>query len=221
MNADNPPRKKYFRWRQKKSRSEPDFAEESIRRAANDPSSLSPSSNGFRKLLNKVTKRFARSARQSPNPETTAASSSAQAIPPIQTTKDPVLHTAPTLESNPDLSSNSGIVKAELLPDMELVTETLAHAQTGVAGIGYASTFVQNTSSAADKLQPLPNVIDTFSAILGPLKVFNSVATRLADVHPYAKAALSVFTCASKMILDQANRDDAVHGLLMKVSDVY
>ncbi|OJA17233.1 hypothetical protein AZE42_00168 [Rhizopogon vesiculosus] len=53
------------------------------------------------------------------------------------------------------------------------------------------------------------------------MKVFNSIATQIAEVHPHAKVALSVFTCASKMILDQADRDIAVSDLLKKVSDVY
>ncbi|KAG1792158.1 uncharacterized protein HD556DRAFT_572080 [Suillus plorans] len=42
-----------------------------------------------------------------------------------------------------------------------------------------------------------------------------------AQVHPYAKVALSIFTCASKMILDQAHRDVAVRLLLSKISEVY
>ncbi|KAG2125500.1 hypothetical protein DEU56DRAFT_759235 [Suillus clintonianus] len=233
MNEDNP-RKKRLGWL-KKSHPEPasDLAEERGRRAPNDPSSLLPSSYGFHGrlsgLLNKATQPFARNARQSLNPETAAANSGTQDIPrfpPSQITQDPSLLSAPTLEPNDKQSSNSGIAKAESPPDMNLVTETLAQAQTGVTSIGHAPTFVQNTSSAAGNLQSVFNVIDTFSTILGPLKVFNSIATGLADVHPYAKVALSMFTYASKnvwwkMILDQANRDNAVHDLLTKISDVY
>ncbi|OJA15243.1 hypothetical protein AZE42_11550, partial [Rhizopogon vesiculosus] len=57
--------------------------------------------------------------------------------------------------------------------------------------------------------------------MLKPLKAFNSIANGIAEVHPYAKVALSILTSASQMILDQADRDDAVSSLLSKVSEVF
>ncbi|OJA13995.1 hypothetical protein AZE42_04600 [Rhizopogon vesiculosus] len=57
--------------------------------------------------------------------------------------------------------------------------------------------------------------------MLKPLKAFNSIANAIAEVHPYAKVALSILISASKMILDQADRDDAVSSLLSKVSEVF
>ncbi|KAG2337995.1 WD40 repeat-like protein [Suillus weaverae] len=164
-----------------------------------------------------VTKRFASSARQSPNPEPTAASSSPQDIPPVQSNKD---LTAPTLEPHHQQSSNSGIIEAEHL-DQKFVNERIANATKGLTGISQVQTIAQNTSSAASNLQSVSDAIDKFTAFLKPLKAFNSVANEIANVHPYAKVALSIFTCASKMILDQADRDDAVSSLLSKISEVY
>lgn len=43
--------------------------------------------------------------------------------------------------------------------------------------------MAENTASASDNLQTVIDTIDTFSAILGPLKVFNSAANGLADVR--------------------------------------
>ncbi|KAG2340254.1 WD40 repeat-like protein [Suillus weaverae] len=223
MSEDNPPRKKRFGLL-KRSRSNPHLAEERGRRAASDPSSLPPSRNGsrrgFSKFLGKVTERLARSPRQSPNPEPTAASSSAQDLPHPHTSQDlPPLATI-TPEPNPDQSSDLRIAKSEN-PDPKVVTATLAIAKADFEGIRQVSGIVENTASSSNNLQAVPNMIDTSSKILGPLKTFNSVATGLADVHPYAKVALSIFTCASKMILDQVNRDAAVSSLLSKISDVY
>ncbi|KIK33561.1 hypothetical protein CY34DRAFT_35281, partial [Suillus luteus UH-Slu-Lm8-n1] len=65
------------------------------------------------------------------------------------------------------------------------------------------------------------DTVDTFSTLLTPLKAFNTIVNEIANVHPYAKVALSIFTCASKMILDQADRDDAVSRLLSKISEVF
>ncbi|KAG2340093.1 WD40 repeat-like protein [Suillus weaverae] len=226
MNEDNPPRKKRWDSSLKQSRSDPHLAEE--RRAISDPSSLPPSRNGSRrglsrlvhKLFGKVTNRVARSARQSPNPEPTATSSSEQDPLHPQTSQDLSPPTTTTLEQNLRQSSNLHVPKSEQ-PDPKLVKATLANAKAGLEGIRHVSGMVENAALASDNLQSVSDTIDMFSTILGPLKVFNSIATGLADVHPYAKVALSIFTCASKMILDQANRDDAVLGLLTKISDVY
>ncbi|KAG2113973.1 hypothetical protein DEU56DRAFT_905396 [Suillus clintonianus] len=111
---DNIPRKKHG-WL-KKSRSDPHL-EERGREPANDTFPLSPSRNEsrgrspgrFRKFFAKVPNPFqrsARSARQSPNPQTTAATSGAQHIPPIQITQDPSPLITPTPEPNIELSPN-------------------------------------------------------------------------------------------------------------------
>ncbi|KAG1792155.1 uncharacterized protein HD556DRAFT_1482212 [Suillus plorans] len=223
MDANNPPRKK--RWgRTKPSHSNPHLVEERGRTTASpDPSSLSPSRNGSHerrsgsvlKIFGKVTKRFARSGRQSPNPERTAASSSLQDTQPVQSAKD---LTAPTLEPNFGQSSNSEI--AEHL-DPKVVHDKIANADKSLADAGHVPTILQDASSATNDLPSVSDAIDTFSVLLKPLKAFNSIANTIADVHPYAKVALSIFTCASKMILHQADRDVAVRLLLSKISEVY
>ncbi|KAG1792137.1 uncharacterized protein HD556DRAFT_1537001 [Suillus plorans] len=219
MDENNPPRKN--RWRQlKPSQSDPHL-----------PSSLSPSRNGSHarrpgpvcKLFGKVTKRFARSARQFPNPEPTTASSSLQDTQPVQSTKD---LTPPTLEPDCEQSSHSGIVEGSSTNDAKhldpkFANERIANANKGLAGTSRVPTIVQDASSATNNLPSVSDAINTFSGFLEPLKAFNSVANAIADVHPYAKVALSIFTCASKMILDQADRDVAVSLLLSKISEVY
>lgn len=90
-----------------------------------------------------------------------------------------------------------------------------------LAGIGHVPTIVQDTFSATNNLPSVSDTIDIFSAFLRPLKVFNSIADEIANVHPYAKVALGSFTCAPKMILDQADHDVAISDLLSKISEVY
>ncbi|KAG1867464.1 hypothetical protein C8R48DRAFT_703031 [Suillus tomentosus] len=217
MNEDNPPRKK--RWGLlKRSRSNPHLAEERGQRATDDDSSsLLPSRNGPRRglsrFLPKSLDKFARGARQSPNPEPTVAGSSD--IPPIKTTQHPSPLNASTPKPNPDQSSNSGIVKAESPPDMTLMRETLAHAQTGVASISPIRGIIQNTASAMGDLQSNSDTIDQFSTILGTLKTFHAIADQIANLHPYAKLALSILTQASKvrffmLSLPRVNRNVSV-----------
>ncbi|KAG1792154.1 WD40-repeat-containing domain protein [Suillus plorans] len=252
MDENNPPRKN--QWRQlKTSHSDPHLVQERGRRtASHDPSPLSPSRNGSRarhpgpvcKLFGKVVKRFSRSARQSPDPERTAASSSLQDTQRVQSNKASDL-TPPTLEPDFGQPSNSGIVltpptlepdfvqpsdsrivqgsstnEAEHL-DQKFVNERIAHANKGLTGISQVPTMVQDASSATKNVPSVSDAIDSFSGFLEPLKAFNKIANTIADVQPYAKVALSIFTCASKMILDQAHRDDAVSLLLSKISEVY
>ncbi|KAG1854358.1 hypothetical protein C8R48DRAFT_835826 [Suillus tomentosus] len=231
MDENIHPQKTRWGWL-KPSRSDPHLVQERGRRAASqDPSSLPASRHASRgrpqgsicKLFGPVTKRFARSARQPSNPEPTAASSSPQDVQPVQSSND---LTAPIIEPNPEPSSNSGIagisstdIDEHLGP--KFVNERIANATKDFVDIGQVPTVAQDTSSVANNLQTVSDTIDTFSSFLEPLKLFNSIANSIANVHPYAKVALSIFTCASKMILDQADRDVAVSSLLSKISEVY
>ncbi|KAG1740549.1 uncharacterized protein EDB91DRAFT_355854 [Suillus paluster] len=120
----------------------------------------------------------------------------------------------------PEQASDARAANAEQL-DPKFLNEKIGDASKNMEGMKNVPGMAQNTASASDNLQSIPNTIDTFSTILGPLKLFNSVADGLADVHPYAKVALSIFTFASKMIIAQADRDAAVSGLLQKISEIY
>ncbi|KAG2153232.1 hypothetical protein DEU56DRAFT_976940 [Suillus clintonianus] len=202
MNKDNPGKKRFKGW-PKPSRSTPHLPEER-------PTDLI--SPAFEQWISQTIPR-------SPNPERTGTRSRAQDIEPVQSTEDPSL-IASTPELNTEQSSNPGVAKAEQ-PDQKFVNERITDATNIFAGVGNVSAIAQNTSSAANNLQSVSDTVDTFSVLLGPLKVFNSFANGIVDVHPYAKVSLSIFTCASKMILDQADRDDAVSRLLSKISEVY
>ncbi|KAH7907518.1 hypothetical protein BJ138DRAFT_1014364, partial [Hygrophoropsis aurantiaca] len=81
------------------------------------------------------------------------------------------------------------------------------------------------TKSGAQAAQNAPTALDSAdsfqSTYLQPLKIFDSVISKIGDVHPYAKMALGVLTTASKIILAQDSRDQAVLDLLSKLNQVY
>jgi hypothetical protein len=95
------------------------------------------------------------------------------------------------------------------------VNESITNATKDLAAIGQVPTIVQNASSEAGNIQSVSDTVDTFSTLLAPLKAFNTIANEIANVrpsisllhatnihmqvHPYAKVALSIFTCASKV----------------------
>ncbi|KAG2127370.1 hypothetical protein BD769DRAFT_1387826 [Suillus cothurnatus] len=139
----------------------------------------------------------------SPNPGPMAASSSLQDVQPVQSAMD---LTTSTVELNVEQSSNTGIAevastdKREYL-DPKIVNEKITHATKNLAGISQVPAIVQCTSSAANNLQSVSGTVDTFSMLLRPLKVFNTVANEITNVHLYVKVALSIFTCASKTVM--------------------
>ncbi|KAG1889719.1 uncharacterized protein F5891DRAFT_1282778 [Suillus fuscotomentosus] len=67
----------------------------------------------------------------------------------------------------------------------------------------------------------LDNIDSIGTTYLQPLRVFDTVIGTIAEVHPYAKMALGVLSCASKIILAQADRDEAVLVLYKKLGQVY
>ncbi|KAG2339592.1 hypothetical protein BDR05DRAFT_938889 [Suillus weaverae] len=83
---------------------------------------------------------------------------------------------------------------------------------------GPATTVASVAQDAPVDLDAAYNFQDTY---LKPLRIFDSVIGEIADVHPYAKMALGVLSCAAKMILAQTDRDAAVLKLLEKLCDVY
>ncbi|KAG1724761.1 uncharacterized protein EDB91DRAFT_1340010, partial [Suillus paluster] len=167
------------------------------------------------KSWRKSTNPSALSAQHSPNP----ASSSAQDLLPARIGQDPLPLVVPAPKSDPDQSANSSTAKVELL-DPKL-KERIADATRGEGDMKNISGVTRNIASSNNHLQSVPSAIDTTSKILDSLRLFTSVADGLANVHPYVQAVLSIFTSASKMILDQADRDAAVNDLLAKISDVY
>jgi hypothetical protein len=93
--------------------------------------------------------------------------------------------------------------------------QKITNTTKDLTGIGQIPTIMQHTSSVANDVQSASGTVDTFSALLKPLKAFNSIANEIANVqpsisllyvtnvhmqvHPYVKVALSIFTCASNV----------------------
>ncbi|KIK17889.1 hypothetical protein PISMIDRAFT_211314, partial [Pisolithus microcarpus 441] len=97
---------------------------------------------------------------------------------------------------------------------------------------------VNAAQQAMDDLKPIPKVfqtpiglvgradaavtmIQTADSILQPLKLFNSFVRTVSNVHPYVQFALVILTASSQLLIDQANLDSEVFGLLNTVKDVY
>ncbi|KAG2346199.1 hypothetical protein BDR05DRAFT_959801 [Suillus weaverae] len=103
----------------------------------------------------------------------------------------------------------------------EVVSERIRDATGAITGIRPLSGIAKNVVSEIGNVQTVLDEFDMWTGILGPLKVFNTVARRIGEIHPYLKAAVTILVGASQIIIDQVDRDDAVYRLLEKISEVY
>lgn len=135
--------------------------------------------------------------------------------------RDPVL---PNVDRE-GAPSTANIEARDVSTGMELGADprsALQDAQETVKLMTPLSAYVASGQSTVKDspvdLEAAYNFQDTY---LQPLRIFDGVIRTLAEVHPYAKLALSVLSWAAKIILAQADRDTAILGLLQKLGDVY
>ncbi|KAG2361228.1 hypothetical protein BDR07DRAFT_76617 [Suillus spraguei] len=83
---------------------------------------------------------------------------------------------------------------------------------------GRVTSGVSAAQNAPADLEDACNLEETY---LKPLKIFDSVIGKLADVHPYAKVVLGLLSSASKIVLAQSDRDQGILQLLQKLGQVY
>ncbi|KAG2158604.1 uncharacterized protein EDB93DRAFT_1334537, partial [Suillus bovinus] len=81
-----------------------------------------------------------------------------------------------------------------------------------------AETAVSVAGDAESDLDDVDSFDDTY---LEPLKIFDSIIDKIADLHPYAKIALGVLSWTAKIILAQTDRDREIYKLLKKLCRVY
>ncbi|KIO00159.1 hypothetical protein M404DRAFT_770902, partial [Pisolithus tinctorius Marx 270] len=110
----------------------------------------------------------------------------------------------PTTETTDDRIGSQVNVAQQAMVDMKPIPQVL---QMAVGLVGQADTAVTR--------------IQSIEAILQPLKLFNSLVTTLSNVHPYVQFALGILTAASQLLINQANLDNEVFGLLNTVKDLY
>ncbi|KAG2055505.1 hypothetical protein BDR06DRAFT_995916 [Suillus hirtellus] len=102
--------------------------------------------------------------------------------------------------------------------DPQSLNAALRDAYGGAnALLGPVRSVVSAGRNAPAALDDMDNMEATY---LQPLRIFNTVIGEVAEVHPYAKMALGVLSCASKIILAQADRDEAILDLYKKLDFV-
>ncbi|KAG1895037.1 uncharacterized protein F5891DRAFT_1194707 [Suillus fuscotomentosus] len=143
-------------------------------------------------------------------PDTTAVARGSSVQPPnkvhrfLSKVKDGVTKKVPrskNLRSRDPVQDTSAVVQQGANPQSGRARPVLSPGKNGSAAL-----------DDADSIE---------TTYLQPLRTFDTVIGTIAEVHPYAKMALGVLSCASKIILTQADRDEAVLELYKKLGQVY
>ncbi|KAG2054389.1 hypothetical protein BDR06DRAFT_996649 [Suillus hirtellus] len=163
-------------------------------------------------------------------PDTTSVAPGSSVQPPnkvcrlLRKVKDGVTKKIPkrskNLRSRDPVQDISAAVQQ--VPDPKSVDKALQDAGHGADQMkslwGHARPVL---SAGKDGSAALDDADSTETTYLEPLRIFDTVIETISEVHPYAKMALGVLSCASKIILAQADRDDAVLDLHKKLAQVY
>ncbi|KAG5636802.1 hypothetical protein H0H81_006824 [Sphagnurus paluster] len=96
-----------------------------------------------------------------------------------------------------------------------------AAATTAVSSMKTLTSPLQGVVSAIDSASDAMPLVDLVSSLLKKLNKFNEIVDEIATIHPYVQAAWTIISFASKTIIAQADHNDSVRSLLMKMNDVY
>ncbi|KAG2109015.1 uncharacterized protein F5147DRAFT_760830 [Suillus discolor] len=181
----------------------------------------------FVKFKNSVFDQFSRLKRfRSRNPDKNINHEGALSTPNIEVPKI----TSPAVKG---VVPKSVVVQEQSTsPDVKKETVPIAKSQSAAVALqaaredarkfktlgGHAINVISAVRNGPADLNTASSFQDTY---LQPLRIFDSAIRNIAEMHPYAKIALSVLSCASKIVLDQVDLDGAVYCLVEKLADVY
>ncbi|KAH9487260.1 Vegetative incompatibility protein HET-E-1 [Psilocybe cubensis] len=111
-------------------------------------------------------------------------------------------------------------VKESSLDPAVVEAARAAASQTVIEMKGGAAPVSAIASGISGMDNPI-DVVDSMSFFLTTLSTFNSVLDKMAQIHPYAQAAWTILSFASKAIVNQNIRDGSIVSLLKKMNDVY
>ncbi|KAF8157858.1 hypothetical protein B0H34DRAFT_768765, partial [Crassisporium funariophilum] len=107
------------------------------------------------------------------------------------------------------------------VPHIATVDEILESVSRGVSEMRGIAAPIESAASAFSYSNDPNGLVGSISSLLKMLSTFNSTVDKIAAIHPYAQAAWTVLSYASKVIIDQTIRDDCVRSLLSKMEEVY
>ncbi|KIK24638.1 hypothetical protein PISMIDRAFT_397348, partial [Pisolithus microcarpus 441] len=131
----------------------------------------------------------------------------------------------PKSKLEPDSEPEPNLVpkpKPEVEPTPASAAQDVDAAVKEFGGVGPIPGITKGAVDGVGIVNTTFSDIQTLSdTYLKPFKVFNQVVSTLANVHPYAQAALGILTFTSQLLMNQANLDKAVSDLLDTMRSVY
>ncbi|PPQ72843.1 hypothetical protein CVT26_003476 [Gymnopilus dilepis] len=92
------------------------------------------------------------------------------------------------------------------------------------AAIAVMKPLLGPAEAAASTISQVDDPIDLMDpalSLVSALSQFNRIVDDISTVHPYVHAAWSILGAASKLIVNQVERDKSVHDLLLKMDKIY
>ncbi|KAG9311660.1 hypothetical protein JVU11DRAFT_7895 [Chiua virens] len=84
--------------------------------------------------------------------------------------------------------------------------------------VDLVTSMVQSGPAVMTQLQSFET---TWDVLLKRLKLFDTIVTKIAEIHPYVSLAWSVISTVNKALIDQKDRDDKIIRLATTMSDVF
>ncbi|KAG9313821.1 hypothetical protein JVU11DRAFT_4586 [Chiua virens] len=109
-------------------------------------------------------------------------------------------------------------VDADQLQAVTWAAEAVASLTGTPAVVSPFSSGVDTTTKVVAEVQTLEN---TWGVLLDRVKVFNDIASKIVQIHPYASLAWSVISVANQVLVNQKYRDDRIIRLAGTMSDVF
>ncbi|KAH9487249.1 Vegetative incompatibility protein HET-E-1 [Psilocybe cubensis] len=170
--------------------------------------------------------------------------SSVQSLPQISVESESPLHGNERVQSRletrgrgkavqnatPGISSSGTVQSSAQNAQPSLKTSSLDPAVVEAARTAALQTAIEMKGGAAPVSGITPGIsgmgssIDVghfMSSFLSTLSKFNSAVDKIAQIHPYAQAAWTILSFASKAIVNQDIRDGSILTLLKKMDAVY
>ncbi|KXN87593.1 Vegetative incompatibility protein HET-E-1 [Leucoagaricus sp. SymC.cos] len=201
---------------------------QSTSKHSREPSPLSRIRKGIKKGVEKVLKRNsgdsnpgASSAATNIDPEHAISKENSQ-VPFIRlshNTDPPAYETAQHLATYPsDVGPAGGSITINVPAGDIPKSQETASSQPDIPDPDAVDAARQAASTGLSQLNQVDNRISSF---LDALSKFNKVAEQIASINPYAQAAWTILSFALQKITEQAELDDSVLSLVVKMNDTY
>ncbi|KAG9312791.1 hypothetical protein JVU11DRAFT_6205 [Chiua virens] len=99
-----------------------------------------------------------------------------------------------------------------------MATKTVVAVSSRPRVVDLVTSVVESGPAAMTEVQTFAT---TWDVLLERLKLFDTIVTKIAEIHPYVSLAWSVISTVNKALIDQKDRDGQISRLASTMNDVF